>query len=437
MNKHNYNPFNKPIEKLSLSDLHSLENVSEGWFLDYKEDVISPKKLSKHFAAFANQYGGWLIFGISETEANIPDKFIGIAKEKLDGLLHKAREAVSKHINPTVYYEEKILRGPFEELGMKDERAIVIFYIPSGTQAPYIHSSGKIYRRVADSSDPKAETDRHILDNLWKRGKEINKRLSDFALYAGSTKKIQNPIAKICFFSNPTFEIEPRFLKFNEFDEIMTESKELGVPMNNIHSCPGGFIARQINSGMDPLSPIMSFKWSHWGNCQIILPLNIIQQDEPRPIKNYDYLDDFLDCLESNHFEYANFYDLNTFCQSIVAMGYQFKQLLKKVDIEKELYASIHIKSTQNFIPFINDSFFIEQISKYGVPVINEKEIQIPFSLTPDSLVKLFNDPISENLLVSEFGANSFLFAYVLKNMGVLNSLEDIGKLRAIFSFQS
>ena len=42
-----------------------------------------------------------------------------------------------------------------------------------------MHNDGRIYRRIADSSDPKPETDRSRLDLLIERGKTARSRLAD------------------------------------------------------------------------------------------------------------------------------------------------------------------------------------------------------------------------------------------------------------------
>lgn len=39
-------------------------------------------------------------------------------------------------------------------------------HIPWGADAPSVHREGRIYRRVGDGSEPKAENDRFVLDQL-------------------------------------------------------------------------------------------------------------------------------------------------------------------------------------------------------------------------------------------------------------------------------
>ena len=61
-----YSPFDKSITDLQPSDLAVLKFVSEGWYVDYKRDLIDSGGMAKALSAFANTYGGWLFFGVSE-----------------------------------------------------------------------------------------------------------------------------------------------------------------------------------------------------------------------------------------------------------------------------------------------------------------------------------------------------------------------------------
>ena len=62
-----YSLFAKPLADLNVADLSVLRYVPEGWYVEYKREVPSPKPLAKAVAAFANTYGGWLFLGIEES----------------------------------------------------------------------------------------------------------------------------------------------------------------------------------------------------------------------------------------------------------------------------------------------------------------------------------------------------------------------------------
>lgn len=61
-----YRPFDKRIEDLSPEDLGVLEKVNEGWYVEYKSELVPATALAKAVSAFANTYGGWLFLGVKE-----------------------------------------------------------------------------------------------------------------------------------------------------------------------------------------------------------------------------------------------------------------------------------------------------------------------------------------------------------------------------------
>ena len=81
-----YSPFNKPITDLQPSDLAVLKSVSEGWYVDYKRDLIDAGGMAKALSAFANSYGGWLFFGIKERSKDDPvaGEFCGLSVRDVD-----------------------------------------------------------------------------------------------------------------------------------------------------------------------------------------------------------------------------------------------------------------------------------------------------------------------------------------------------------------
>lgn len=157
-----FNPFNRDLEELEPSDLAVLREKAEGWFIEYKSEVVSVKKIAKSLAAFANHYGGWIFYGIKEADdgSHLAGSFPGLDRQEVSSLIESIRNAAKDVVSPSPYYDHKILDGPCSEIGLPDEKSIVVVAVPSGPDTLYIHSDGRIYRRIADSSDPKPETDR-------------------------------------------------------------------------------------------------------------------------------------------------------------------------------------------------------------------------------------------------------------------------------------
>jgi predicted HTH transcriptional regulator len=152
--------------------------------VDYKSQAVTAKDFGKDFSSFANQYGGWLFVGVEEGPGKSlrAGSFPGIPDDKVGEALVRIREGVSAHVSPFVYFEHRIIQGPVEEIALESGRSIIVVYVPEGVNPPFVHSSGKRYRRVGDSSEPKAETDRSVLDGMWKKSDQTTTALQEFIL---------------------------------------------------------------------------------------------------------------------------------------------------------------------------------------------------------------------------------------------------------------
>ena len=166
-----YSPFDKAIHDLQPPDLTILRDVHEGWYVEYKRQMINARALAKSLSAFANTDGGWLFIGVQEQSRDntVAGEFPGILEEDVDDALQSLRHSAADHLNPTPFFETTVLRGPCAENGLVEGRAIIAVEIPQSDTAPHVHKDGCIYTRVADGSEPKPETDRFLLDKLWRR----------------------------------------------------------------------------------------------------------------------------------------------------------------------------------------------------------------------------------------------------------------------------
>ena len=152
-----YSPFDKAINELRPTDLAPLKSVNEGWYVEYKSELISAPALAKAVSAFADTYGGWLFLGVKEKskDESVAGEFPGIPEKKVDGALQRLRQSAAEHLNPTPFFETRVLRGPCVEIGLAEGTSVVAIEIPQSHTAPHIHKDGRIYRRVGDGSQPK------------------------------------------------------------------------------------------------------------------------------------------------------------------------------------------------------------------------------------------------------------------------------------------
>lgn len=171
-----YNPFNKSIgTPLEADDLNALiENaVAEGYHVEYKRELPVNEKIGKSIAALANTYGGWYIIGVETDRHNVAQRVSGFSLATLPDPISTLRDVVKSHVVPVpIFYPQVVKIGP--------DRAILVVYVPGEQDTPFISKDGRIYRRIADSSEPVYEKDRYAVDELYERGRKNAKNFKRF-----------------------------------------------------------------------------------------------------------------------------------------------------------------------------------------------------------------------------------------------------------------
>ena len=168
-----YSPFDKPVAELESADLAVLREVPESWHVEYKRTIDDAKTLAKAFGAFANTYGGWMIIGVEENDGakNTAQEFPGLNDEELSLLLRRLGSSINAHLRPVPHYEHRVLKGPCEAIGLRNNQAIVVVHVPMSVHTPHLQTDGRVYQRVGDTSQPIKE--RRLLDELWQRADSV------------------------------------------------------------------------------------------------------------------------------------------------------------------------------------------------------------------------------------------------------------------------
>ena len=201
-----YRPFAERLDEVSPEDLVRLKDVHEGWYVEYKEKLISNRDLAKSLSSFANQYGGRLFLGVKEdAQDNVAASFPGIPDSEMQNVLDSIRNSAKDLLNPPVFYNVRKFEGPVDPIGLPAGRTIVVVQIPEGPNSPYIHNDGRIYRRVGDSSQPSLVTDRLTFDLLAQRGEEARTKLANRVLWSPVTSQAEEnqPFIHISILSDP------------------------------------------------------------------------------------------------------------------------------------------------------------------------------------------------------------------------------------------
>jgi len=144
--------FGVPTSALTEEDLRSLidREVSEGPYLDYKREVDlgtkgGRKGVAKDAAAFANAYGGYLIYGVEE-EGGIPKKLVGMELDDPDRAASTLEHAIRDLTEPAVEVHAQPVR-------LEDGNYAVVVEVPRSLNAPHM-ADGRFYRRAGRSSMP-------------------------------------------------------------------------------------------------------------------------------------------------------------------------------------------------------------------------------------------------------------------------------------------
>lgn len=382
---YSYYPFQNNLDQVEAKDLIKLRDIPEGWHIDYKSHPLKIIDFAKHLAAFANQYGGFIFIGVKEADngSKCAGAFPGIDDAELINLSTQIREASSAHINPPVLYEEKIIKGPCEGIGLPENKSIIVIGIPKSINTPHIHSSGRIYRRLADHSDPKPETDRHILDDLWKRGEthrlKVTKFLSETPLLP---QAISNSSWVYIYFRPDENQPRPsKLVTFETFADIVTNTsgavKGPLAPMDAVYNAPNGFIARQTK-GNDPTLPNLTFRWWHDGTTRLEIPLNKYDLGSLSKISNYNHVRNFCLLLHRINFEKATVVDYSSLLMAISALSNIYMELLKILEDTRDVYSCCILKNISYTSPYLDTAHYLSRIEKYSLPLNAENEIRLP-----------------------------------------------------------
>jgi hypothetical protein len=440
MYTYNFNPFNKPIEEIQAEDLKVLRNVSEGWYIEYKRESIKTIDFAKHLSSFSNQYGGFLFIGIIESKdgSRKADTFIGLSEEQIASLSLQIREAAVSHVNPPVLYDEHLVRGPCEEIGLPENKAILIIAIPQGSNPPYIHSSGRIYRRLADQSKPKEETDRYILDDLWKRGKDKRDHLSQFLMKIPELPKAQinSTWAFIYLVPNINFPGPKTKLSFDKFrlytSERLENSGQLFMPMQSACSVQDGYFARHLEDN-NPSLACPAIRWWHKGIVRLEIPINTYS------IGNFEYLhgkhkytQSFITQIRKQGFDNIEIYDLSYLLLCLTSLSSVYRQLLRETGDNRDIYGTYELQNVFYKLPFLDSMKYQDRCSLFGIPIIQDRIIRYPQNPYFDNMLLLPSSKVNDDSSSDQYYSFTFIAPigyHILNATGVLPNINDIGDI--------
>jgi hypothetical protein len=389
-----YNPFGKDIREIQAADLQMLGSVSEGWYVEYKRQVPCSKSIAKSISSFANQYGGWLFYGIvADTNGNnMPTSYPGIDINEWSREQGRISSAVAEHVFPAPFFECRFIRGPADDVELEDGRGIVVVYVPRGTDAPFVHSSGWIYRRIADQSTPVPEKDRAALDQLWRRRDEARRELREFLLRGPelSDTETELPHLSIYFLCDPLGDRGFRTtLDIEGFRDIAqsVDSRYLDFPLDSVFSGTDSYFGRQCaDNNSAGFCPILRHYFD--GTTVVSLPIRTYPLDSSqgrRELLRYENGQRFLDILSEHGMGTAHWIDLNILLALYIGAYIKHRKFCERGGIAAQTFTKSRFSSLWRKIPYIDAVSYLSVLETHGIPVIQEDEIWSPPTLELDS----------------------------------------------------
>ena len=383
-----YRPFADHLDEVAPEDLARLTDVHEGWYVEYKREMIGNRELAKSLSSFANQYGGWLFLGVEEDAVNnVAASFPGIPDTEVQTAIESIRSAAKDLLQPPPFYNVRVFAGPINAIGLREGHSIIVAHVPEGPDCPYIHNDGRIYMRVGDSSQPKYVTDKATFELLARKGQDARSRLEERVTWSPMTSQAEEnqPFIHLSILSDP-YEVMGHWFDggFGGFVEAMSG---FGLPFDNIFSSHDGFVARQIGRNGANRRVLT---WHFSRNCHsfVTIPVPTMSLDTENPIWNeYSIGNRFVSRLVDSDLTYGRVLDLNATIDLIGHVMRRHRILAGNANIGGPFFLRASVENVWRTIPFIDHSKYLEHIEDFGYPLVQETDMIVPDGTSLDSFV--------------------------------------------------
>ena len=352
----------------------------------------------------------------------------------------RLRQCAAEYLNPTPHFQTQALDGPCSATGLAKRCSIIGVQIPQSHTAPHVHKDGRIYRRVADSSEPKPETDRFILDQLWRRGDRIRdytrewiERDPEFSKAEGET-----PYVRILLCVDPWFQRDvwlsaplPKIRKIMMMDP---------VPFDTFYTTADGFTARQAKNN-NPHNFVMTWRMQRNLASEIIIPLPRYSSDEIESLvvhlNGYKNTEQFMTLLKAQEYQEPWIADLNQLLSLLCDFVAKYRRLLRLAEADGEYYFKARILNVWRLLPFVDVKTILREYEKFGLPIVLDSEVMYPTGYEPESFRLLEETSVAgekrEEAVTSAFQAQ-LIFSCIALALGVpaLVEPEDSGKAKVV-----
>jgi len=374
-----YNPFNKNISEIEYEDLKKLieNDITEGWFIEYKGSFPKNKKIANSIASFANSEGGWYIVGIEENKNEIdPFEIVGFDLETNKKPDDKITNIIKHNINPIPYFESKLVEIP-------GNKVVLVVRVFEGYDTPYI-SNGSVYIRVDGTSEP--IKDRYQFEKLLEKKENFRKRVISFMDNTFSFDDyLEHPYLEFYVYVN-----NPKKVLFEDFfsEDFFTDLKEnftskvqladdveisASVIFDNIYGSVDSYIIRHVYNN-NPMHTGLTLELFKQGHLKLIFPFNVY--DNISLNSEYEsliYYDSFV-----SEYEDLRIIDLAESMLLFQVILAQYKRLLEKFDCKYDINIKYKFNNFDSITPFMDSDEYMEFILENKLPINLKTSIDIP-----------------------------------------------------------
>ncbi len=218
--------FREPVGLLEFADIETLvENrIPESLILDYKRELgSSTKEIAKDVSSFANERGGWLIYGVETDEHDMPKGIVPL--ESTPGLKEKVEQQINSAVSPPPYTEMKLVEAP------QEGKCLLVLFVPesSNLHMVTVRRDNRYYRRGNFIAVPM--TEREVRD----RYEQIIRKAQQIVIHLGKLEGYFEGLearwwALMAVPTTPTAELIPITEETTEFLNTNTMQILRGFP---------------------------------------------------------------------------------------------------------------------------------------------------------------------------------------------------------------
>ena len=418
-----YNPFGVALDELQSSHLTELKNVHEGWYVDYKESTIKPAAYAKAISAMANSYGGWVFIGVKEKSRNdnVAGDFPGIPSEDVDKVCQHIRQAVAEHLNPQPFFNLRAVEAP----NSTDGNRVICILAPRSLRAPIIHSDGRIYRRINDSSEPVAESNRQAVDHLISRSMKIEEWFDGWEDRDPQLSKFEDDLAYLRILTVPDYWGDESLL-YNKFADEFRELVHCKNPglyffanYDSVYPQLGGFICRSIGSN-DPRMLQMTLKFSRDLQNEFIVPLPSFEiGDYGRYMPKSPALDDAVYYLIEKGYQNSIAVHLDNTFAAVDSFFRLQKRFEEEVGYTGTTLVKFKLCNVWRRIPVLAATPEELQWPEYGIPMVQDSDIIFLSGGKPSSFLEMNLHDNERGFEKSNILIGGQMFLQMMKTMGL------------------